>query len=473
MLDQIISLNPLLLLAATGASVISLLVAVIHLWRLRRKGALPKRLSKQDRKQRIELKKKRRREFAKEITQQLSDRHLRELYNILAELTATIKYQRVLDKALDLSMQALTSFDDPTDRMVGIVLLFSKSETDNPDLYIGASRRLTPADLPQTFPGAKGVLQEVIDGGSPVMTQEIAHDPELGRMIAIQNCASAYCIPLRQGIDTYGVILFGHPKRDFFNSSRREILNIITKQAVISIQNAQLYQDLEQEKERMMEIQEETRKKLARDLHDGPTQSIAAIAMRVNFARRLMERDQDAAADELYKIEDFARRTTKEIRQMLFTLRPLVLESKGLEAALQSMSDKMKETYNQKIVIEIDEEIASDLDMDKQGVIFYLVDEAVNNARKHAKADHVWVRLRAIQEDLAMLEIKDDGVGFDVDSVTASYEHSGSLGMINLRERADLVSGILRIDSTVGKGTSINVAIPLTEDAIDRIRHSV
>ena len=67
-----------------------------------------------------------------------------------------------------------------------------------------------------------------------------------------------------------------------------------------------LYQDLEQEKERMMEIQEESRKKLARDLHDGPTQSIAAIAMRVNFARRLMERDPKATLEELYKIEDLS-----------------------------------------------------------------------------------------------------------------------------------------------------------------------
>jgi signal transduction histidine kinase len=82
----------------------------------------------------------------------------------------------------------------------------------------------------------------------------------------------------------------------------------------------------------MMDIQEEARKKIARDLHDGPTQSIAAIAMRVNFARRLMERDFKAASEELYKIEELARRTTKEIRHMLFTLRPLVLESQGLVA---------------------------------------------------------------------------------------------------------------------------------------------
>lgn len=288
----------------------------------------------------------------------------------------------------------------------------------------------------------------------------------------MQRCKSAYCIPLRQGLDTYGVMLFGHPHPNFFTDSHREVLNILARQAVISIQNARLYQDLEEEKERMMEIQEEARKKLARDLHDGPTQAIAAIAMRVNFARRLMARDQAVAEKELFKIEDMARKTTKEIRHMLFTLRPLVLETKGLIAALQSMAEKMRDTYDQNVVLEIDPQIVSELEMDKQGVIFYIIEEAVTNARKHAEAAHIWVRLRTIQKDLALLEIEDDGAGFDMESVTASYEHRGSLGMINLRERTELISGILNMESAEGEGTHIQVAIPLSEEAIDRIHHS-
>jgi len=226
---------------------------------------------------------------------------------------------------------------------------------------------------------------------------------------------------------------------------------------------------LEQEKERMMEIQEEARKKLARDLHDGPTQSVAAIAMRVNFARRLMERDVSAAAEELYKIEDLARRTTKEIRHMLFTLRPLVLESQGLTAALESMAEKMRETFNQNVVLDIDKNVEDELEIAKQGVIFAIVEEAVNNARKYAEAAHIWVRLKPIQKDIAVLEIQDDGKGFDTAAVDASYETRGSLGMINMRERTELVNGIINIASAVGKGTRIQVVIPLTEEADDRL----
>ena len=257
------------------------------------------------------------------------------------------------------------------------------------------------------------------------------------------------------------------------NAERREVLEIVGNQSVIAIQNARLYQDLEQEKERMMEIQEEARKKMARDLHDGPTQSVSAIAMRVNFARRLLERDEKAAAEELYKIEDLARRTTKEIRHMLFTLRPLVLESQGLTAALESMAEKMRETYDQNVIIEADPRVVDALEMGKQAVVFYIAEEAVNNARKHAEAEHIWVRLKMVREGLCHLDIEDDGVGFDAGAVAMSYESRGSLGMVNMRERTDLVNGILRIDSAIERGTRIQVIIPLSEEAADRIRHGL
>ncbi len=427
----------------------------------------------QDRRTRAKAHARKRKQPPEGHTQQLGAGRLREISNMLTNLTATLNYNRVLELALDMGIQALTSPDDPGDRLVGAVLLFTSGDEEAANLYVGVSRRLTPADMHQTFPGMQGLLHKVIDEGDAALTNDLAKDAELGRVMAFQNCRSGYCIPLRHGIDTYGVILFAHPNENFFNANNREVLNIITKQAVVSIQNARLYQDLEFEKERMMEIQEEARKKLARDLHDGPTQSVAAVAMRINFARRLMDRDPKSASDELFKIEDLARLTTKEIRHMLFTLRPLVLESKGLTAALQSMAEKMKETYDQNVLLEITQEVVNVLEMDKQGVIFYIIEEAVNNARKHAEAQHIWVRLRPIQQDLALLEIQDDGLGFDVKAVTTSYEHRGSLGMINLRERTELVKGVINLDSTPGVGTHIQVVIPLTEEAVDRIHHSL
>ncbi|MEW6717603.1 MAG: GAF domain-containing sensor histidine kinase [Chloroflexota bacterium] len=397
----------------------------------------------------------------------VESQRVQEIYNLTSALSATLNYQHVLEIALDISNSALVQSDSPSDLLVSAVMMCDKDGY----LSVATARRLTPTDRRVHLPGGEGLLQRVLEGGEALSMQEPAQDPELSRIVAIRACRSVVCFPLRTGLDVYGVMVFAHPDVDFFIDERREVLSVICDHATVALQNARLYQDLEREKERIIETQEEARKKLARDLHDGPTQSVAAIAMRVNFARRLVERNPQGAAEELYKIEDLARRTTKEIRHMLFTLRPLVLESQGLIAALESMAEKVRETYDQQVIVEVNPSIVDQLDMSKQAVVFYIAEEAVNNARKHAQAEHIWVRLNPVDYDMAQLEIQDDGVGFDVRSVDDSYENRGSLGMVNMRERTELVNGVLQVESSKGQGTRIRVWIPLTEEAAERIRH--
>jgi signal transduction histidine kinase len=394
----------------------------------------------------------------------------RAIYKLVAALNSSLNYQRVLETALDLGSSTIAKNHESENRLVSSVLMYTRTEGNGTELRVEAARRFTPADMRISLPGTQGLIGQAIDEGEPRLAKGVQKDPELSRIVAVRACHSAYIIPLSTGLDTYGVLLFAHPDDEYFVPDRREVLDIIGNQAVVAIQNARLYHDLELEKERMTEIQEEARRKLARDLHDGPTQSVAALAMRVNFARRLIDRDARAAAEELFKVEDLARRATKEIRHMLFTLRPLVLESQGLIAALESMAEKMKETYDQNVVIEANPEIVAQVETGKQGVIFYIAEEAVNNARKHAQAAHVWVRLKEAAQDLALLEIEDDGVGFDLEAVDATYDHRGSLGMVNMRERTELLNGLLQMDSAEGRGTRIRVIIPLSEDAADRIR---
>lgn len=411
----------------------------------------------------------------RERQQHVETERMRAIYRLSSTLTATLSYKRVLDMALEISTSALHVDDDKKeqttpkdDRLISGVLLF-----DGEELVVGSARRFPQADLRMTFPAKEGLLHRVVEDGENVVAAGVQNDPELKRLISLHPCQSVYCFSLRTGFNVYGVLLFGHPEKNYFTRDRCEVLDIIGQQATIAIQNARLYQDLADEKERMAEAQEEARKKLARDLHDGPTQSVAAIAMRVNLSRKMLERDANMAAEELVKIEDLARRTTKEIRHMLFTLRPLVLESQGLTAALGQMAEKMKETFGQEVVIQIDEKLADDIEMGKKGIIFYLAEEAVNNARKHAQSPRIYVRLSQVKNEpeIAWLQIADEGLGFDVEAVTKSYDKRGSLGMVNLRERTELVNGLLHIDSAPGKGTRVNVYIPLSEEAADKLHH--
>jgi len=406
---------------------------------------------------------------AEERRVRMESERWRALYELTSTLTGTLSYRRVLDSVLDLGYTALNPDPDAVtdEKLISAVLLFQGDQ-----LEVGSARRLTGADERARLDASEGILKRVIDEGEAVLTTDISYDPELGRMIALRNCTAAYCFPLRSGFNVYGAMLFAHADPNYFTRERTDLLDMIGRQAVIAIQNARLYQDLLEEKERMVEVHEEARKKLARDLHDGPTQSVAAMAMRINLTRRMFSKDARSALDELVKIEDLAHRTTKEIRHMLFTLRPLILESQGLKAALQSMAEKMRETYAQHVVIDVNEQILDDLEMGKQGVIFYIVEEAVNNARKHAAASNIWVRLKPLEGGLSLLEIQDDGIGFDVNAVTKAYDKRGSLGMINLRERTELVNGLLNVQSQLGKGTLIQVYVPLTEEAADRLHHA-
>lgn len=408
---------------------------------------------------------------AEERRRRAETERLRAIYELSSSLTATLSYKRVLDAALDLGYNALNPIVDPDEerdeRLVSAAFLIRGDE-----LQVGSARRFTNADLRVTLHGKEGILKRVLDEGETALVQDVGYDPELGRIVALRACSSAYCIPLRSGFNVYGAMLFAHPDPNYFTKERCELLDIIGRQSVIAVQNASLYQNLVEEKERMVEVQEETRKKLARDLHDGPTQSVAAMAMRINLVRRMMTKNPQNAIDELQKIEELALRTTKEIRHMLFTLRPLILESQGLNAALQAMAEKMRETFSQNVVVNVDERVLENMEMGKQGVIFYIIEEAVNNARKHASAAHIWVRLRPFEKEIALLEIEDDGVGFDVAAVNKSYDKRGSLGMVNLRERTELVNGLLNIDSAPGKGTRIQVYIPLSEEAADRLHHA-
>lgn len=423
---------------------------------------LPKKEKREDPKSKPRVKAK---------SQDRTKDRIHRMYNLISDLTVTLNYSRVLEKSLDATFLALRISEFPTDRLISAVLLFAEEEMAVPDLVVAYSRGLPRPDMTQRVPGLKGLLESVIESGDPHMTEELSADPELKQFISFRACASGYCIPLRAGLDTFGVLLFAHPEKGYFTVEAQEIINTIGHQAQLAMQNAHLFQEIEAERDQIIKVQKEAQRRLAAALHDGPTQTVAAIPMQISRARHLLTRgDVDAAGEALYQTEELARRTSQQIRHMLFTLRPLVLDSEGLIAALQSMAKRTRETFGQNVVIETDVALVEQLDMNTQTVIFTIAEEAVNNARKHAQAEHIWVKVKRLQDDLAFLEIEDDGKGFLVDDVMGNYDDRGSLGMLNMRERAELVQGVFHIKSIPGEGTQIQIVLPLTPDAADRLR---
>ena len=181
--------------------------------------------------------------------------------------------------------------------------------------------------------------------------------------------------------------------------------------------------------------------------------------MRVNFIRSLLTRDTEQALAELEKVEELAKQTSREIRGMLFTLRPLVLETQGLGPAIETVIGRLRESDGMNIKLTGGEN-GQLLNEQAQSVVFAIVEEALGNARKYARATEIDVRLWQ-EENLFVAQVQDNGVGFDLEDVNRDYSSRGSLGMINMRERAERIDGNCRVESIPGRGTTITIVVPL------------
>lgn len=145
---------------------------------------------------------------------------------------------------------------------------------------------------------------------------------------------------------------------------------------------------------------------------------------------------------------------------MLFTLRPQALEASGLCVALDDLAKHAEETYGYTVKVEADPEAEARMDRGKQGVVFSIASEALENAYRFAQASNVVVRLSKQDGNISLLEVQDDGAPRPAQTDKLDI----------LQERTNLISGILRLDSAGGKGTRLRVWVPLTEQAADRLR---
>ncbi len=375
----------------------------------------------------------------------------------------------ILETLLDMSTDLLGGVEPPVDRMVSAALL-----VESGGLVIQATRGISEEMSAYGFPAQQGILADAVQAGTVQQTAEPFNDPELKPISWMNDMHSAVCVPLVYQDNFFGALLYAHPLEDFFDEDRVEMLTIVSQPGAVALQNARRYDDSQHEKNRLMQIQEDVRRELARELHDGPTQTMSSIAMRANIARKMLERGTGDVQGEIQALEDLARQTTQEVRHLLFLLRPLDSQIDGFESVLQDMAQKLKETHQQTVTLDLDSGLIQQLDSSQQSIIYYLVEEAVAIARKTGKADKVLVRLRPLPEnaDTAALDILDNGAGAGSGEMENTHDQRGNLGMVNLRERTERLNGILQIDSLPGKGTRVRILIPLNPEAVDRLHHA-
>ncbi len=206
----------------------------------------------------------------------------------------------------------------------------------------------------------------------------------------------------------------------------------------------------------VFQIIEEERLRIARDMHDGPAQSMANLVLQAEVLEKLLGKDPEAVLRELNHFKSGVRDALDETRRLIFDLRPMTLDDLGLVPTLRKFIKEQGEKAGITARFHLVGEERR-LPGNYEAVLFRIVQEALTNVRKHANARTVEVTL-SLQPHRAVAVVKDDGEGFDVPATEARQGKTRNLGLISMRERADLEKGSLEIRSQIGKGTEVRAS---------------
>ncbi|WP_431029166.1 sensor histidine kinase [Lysinibacillus sp. LZ02] len=236
------------------------------------------------------------------------------------------------------------------------------------------------------------------------------------------------------------------------------VINYLTsdlKNVGLALEQAKIKQDFGI---RIIAAQEEERKRLSREIHDGPAQMMANVLMRSGLIERTSrEKGMDAAIQELAELKVTVRNALSEVRRIIYDLRPMALDDLGIVPTLKKYLSTVME-YNSGVMIHFqsigkEQRISSNHEV----AIFRLVQECVTNALKHGQPKEISVKLEWLYNDINIV-VKDDGKGFDEENVKEQ-----SFGIIGMKERIDLLEGQMQIHSVVGKGTIVIFKIPFPD----------
>lgn len=260
-----------------------------------------------------------------------------------------------------------------------------------------------------------------------------------------------------------------------FTEMDEQLMNALAGQAAIALENAILLQDLKQLLDdyrvqndelvvlgqRILGAHEDERKRIARELHDGPAQSVANLSMKVEICKRLMAMgDKERLEKEMNRFGDSIGTAVSEIRTILYDLKPAVLEQ-GLFQAIRTRMVAFEEATGISPSFHAEGE-DSQLPEYVISAVYNIVQEALTNVQKYAHAKHVQLKLLVTSAQL-IAEVADDGDGFDMNAPQKASESrlKGGFGLQGMRERVELLRGSLVVVSAVGKGTTITVTVPL------------
>jgi signal transduction histidine kinase len=278
------------------------------------------------------------------------------------------------------------------------------------------------------------------------------------------NPPSMAGFPLKLGEQVLGVLYVASDARRVFTAEDVRILNLLADQAAVALGNARLYRDLAERQARvqalmqkMSQIQDEERRLIGLDLHDGLTQMVISANMHLNALGAFSVDRLDAPArQELRASHDLIQRAIEEARRVIGELRPTVVEDFGLAEGLRQYVAEVcaAENWRAETHIQLD---GIGLNAPAEAALFRIAQEALSNIRKHSHTDTIRVELRS-EAGALQLRVQDWGRGFDLAALASERDR---LGLVSMHERAKMINGVCEITSRPGEGVTVTVRVPL------------
>lgn len=240
----------------------------------------------------------------------------------------------------------------------------------------------------------------------------------------------------------------------------RWLLKVLSHRLRVSNKmNAQM-EEVQAINRRIIDGQDQERRRIARDIHDGPAQQFADYMMRLQIISKLIERNPTQAQQELAELRASIGEGLDRLRKLINNLHTRDFQTSGLETAIRKFVARLKGDAAFEVGVDFEGETTARLPDHLKTTIYCLVQEAMNNIRKHARATRVQLRLLPDGPSRAFLEVEDDGVGFDVQGTLGDYHARESLGMTSMKERTELAGGRMSIRSQAGRGTVLRFEFP-------------
>jgi signal transduction histidine kinase len=301
------------------------------------------------------------------------------------------------------------------------------------------------------MPRTHGLLGAMLESPDSYRTPDIRQDPRFRGWWprAHPQMRSFLGVPIVARGEVIGAFyLTDCETADDFGDEDQRLIEMLAAHAAVAIENARLL-----ERSRELSIVEE-RNRLARELHDAVSQKLFGLVLTAEAAATLLQRDADAAGEQVTRLGELAQEALEELRGLIFELRPASLEEEGLAATLRKQVDMLERVHGRAIELRVTGATAAS--PETEGEVLRIAQQALDNALQHSDAERIELRLQG-RDGRLTVTVADDGVGFDFH---APGLRSRRLGLTSMEERARALGGTLVVISRPGEGTTVTLEVP-------------